>query len=189
MTNRDDLYYIDLVKHGDTAAYSYLVERYKDMVYSIAVKMLHNETEAEDLSQEVFIVVYKTLTKFKGDSKFSTWLYRVTYNKAISKLRKSNRVTITENDTFLENHLDTDELKIELTDKEENIEELQKALKKLSKEEQLLIMLHYFENQSIEEIAQVTMFSESNVKVKLFRVRKKLKDWVEASRLNIPVIH
>jgi len=189
MMNSDDLYYIDLVKNGDSSAYSYLVEKYSDMVYSLALKIIHNETDAEDLAQEVFISAYKSLTNFKGNSKFSTWLYRITYNKAISKLRKSEKVWVTEDEIFLENHSEH-ELQIGgISDEEETLELLSKNIAELPQEEQFLIMLHYFDNQSIEEIAQITMLSVSNVKVKLFRIRKKLKICMESVRAELITIN
>lgn len=189
MINNDDLYYIDLVKHGDTSAYSYLVERYSDMVYSLALKILKNEADAEDMAQEIFIAAYTSLQNFKGDSKFSTWLYRITYNRTISKLRKTQRVLITENERFLEGLSDAEFIKFEPNDQEVAVEQLQQAISNLTEEEQLLIMLHYFHEQSVEDISKVTMLSESNVKVKLFRIRKKLKTMVvQNSEPSIPVI-
>lgn len=179
MNEMDDNFYIDRIKNGDKAAYSYLVNRYSDMVYSLVFKLLKNQADAEDLSQEVFIAAFKSLPAFKGSAKFSTWLYRIAYNKAVSELRKNNPELLTEKESFLENRGGAEFQNSGLSDEEEAIAQLQKAIRDLSQEEQLLIMLHYFENQSIEEISQVTRLSESNVKVKLFRTRKKLKEQLE----------
>lgn len=190
MTDREDKYYIDLVLSGDTSAYSYLVDRYKDMVYSLALKMLKNEAEAEDLAQEVFINVFKTLSRFKGSAKFSTWLYRITYNRSISLLRKTKRELPTHDEVYLENKGEVDFPSIDSVDSEQAIAELRKAIKWLCEEDQLLIMLHYFQQQSVEEIAAVTALSVSNVKVKLYRIRKKLKSQIEKHlEPVIPVIH
>ena len=179
MNDRDDLYYIDLIRNGDTAAYSFLVERYSEMVYSIALKMLCNESDAEDLAQEIFISAFKSLDKFKGNAKFSTWIYRITYNKAVSILRRSKRVTVTENETYLENHGEAEHQNLGLSDEEETVAVLKKAIEDLPDEEQLLIMLYYFEDQSVDDIARITSLSAANVKVKLFRARKKLKSLFE----------
>ncbi|MDA3928375.1 MAG: RNA polymerase sigma factor [Prolixibacteraceae bacterium] len=179
MIDRNDIYYIDLTRNGDTAAYSYLVERYSDMVYSLALKMLKNQTDAEDLAQEIFIAAYKSLSSFKGGSKFSTWLYRITYNKAISRLRKTDRISLTESDQILENKSEHDFQRFGLSKDEEDIQLLQKEINELPDEEQLLILLHYFEDQSVDEIAKVTLLTVANVKVKLFRIRKKLKGKME----------
>lgn len=180
MNDRDDLYYIDLVRNGDTAAYSFLVERYSEMVYSIALKMLRSPIDAEDLAQEIFITAFKSLDKFKGNARFSTWIYRITYNKAVSILRRSKKVTITENERYLENHGEAEHQMMGLSDEEETIKELRVAIEELPDEEQVLIMLYYFEEQSVEDISRITSLSAANVKVKLFRTRKKLKSLFES---------
>lgn len=181
MIDRDDTYYIDLVLSGDTAAYSYLVERYSDMVYSLALTMLKNETDAEDLAQEIFITAYNTLRQFRGKAKFSTWIYRITYNKAISKLRKSSRITYFEVEQLAGKHSGTEEESYSFSSGEDQLLELEKAVLALPDDEKVLIMLYYYENQSVEAIASITALSVSNVKVKLFRIRKKLKEQLEAS--------
>jgi RNA polymerase sigma-70 factor (ECF subfamily) len=178
MIEKDDIFYIEQIRKGNAGAYAYLVNRYSNMVYSLVLKLLKNETDAEDLAQEVFIAAYGSLNSFKGNAKFSTWIYRIAYNKAISQLRKKNIEFSTENDLLLENNSEPI-FQSPQTDEEEKINLLQAYIRLLSDEEQLLIMLHYFENQSIEDISLVTGLTEANVKVKLFRTRKKLKDQLE----------
>lgn len=174
MIDRDDTYYINLIKSGDKSAFSYLVTRYSEMVFSLAFKMLKNRTEAEDLSQEIFIAIYKSINKFKGDSKFSTWVYRITFNKVVSKMRLIKPITFTDKETFLDSRGFVENQPMEISDEEEKIQKLQDSIKLLSDEEQLIIMLYYFEEQTVEEISNVTGFSTSNVKIKLYRSRKKL---------------
>ncbi|MBN2807425.1 MAG: RNA polymerase sigma factor [Prolixibacteraceae bacterium] len=190
MIDRDDTYYLNLVLSGDTAAFSYLVERYSDMVYSLVLKMLKNETDAEDLTQEIFISVYKSLDKFRGNSKFSTWIYRITYNKAISKLRKSNRIVLSEVEKAADMEDYDEEAQHAPASTDEQLQQLEAALQALPDDEQVLIMLYYYENESVEAIASITKLSESNVKVKLFRIRKKLKEVLERQNsITMPVIH
>jgi RNA polymerase sigma factor (sigma-70 family) len=188
MVNLNDAYYIEKVLQGNNAAFSYLVNRYSDMVYSIALKLLNNTSDAEDLSQEVFISAYQSLKDYRGSSKFSTWLYRITYNKAISKLRKPIHEISTNKERQFKNFEKNDinptvfqdsGIVQELTDEEEKIQVLEKVIRQLPVEEQLLIMLHYFEEQSVNEISTITKMSVSNVKVKLFRIRKKMKEMIE----------
>jgi RNA polymerase sigma factor (sigma-70 family) len=190
MIDRDDTYYLNLVLSGDTAAFSYLVDRYSDMVYSLALKMLKNETDAEDLTQEIFIAVFKSLDKFKGNSKFSTWIYRITYNKAVSKLRKTSWIKFSEVEKAADHQTEEYGEQPGLTSSDEQLQQLEAAVEALPDDEQVLIMLYYYENESVEAIASITSLSESNVKVKLFRIRKKLKDVLEQQKSNtIPVIH
>jgi RNA polymerase sigma factor (sigma-70 family) len=188
MVNLNDAYYIEKVLQGNHAAFSYLVNRYSDMVYSIALKILNNTSDAEDLAQEVFISVYQSLKDYRGSSKFSTWLYRITYNKAISKLRKPKHEISAIKDRVLKDFEGDDTnpdvyrdngLVQEFNDEEEKIQVLEKVIHQLPVDEQLLIMLHYFEEQSVNEISTITKMSASNVKVKLFRIRKKMKEMIE----------
>src|SRR5690554_4890402 len=88
MEYRDDIYFIEKVLSGESNYFSNLVEKYKDIVFSIAIKILKNREDAEEMAQESFIKAYKSLQTFKGNAKFSTWLYRITYNTCISELRK-----------------------------------------------------------------------------------------------------
>ena len=80
MTTNKDQYYINLIIEGNSNAFSVLVDCYKDLVFSLALKMVKNREEAEEVAQDTFIKVFKSLNTFKGDSKFSTWIYKVTYN-------------------------------------------------------------------------------------------------------------
>jgi RNA polymerase sigma factor (sigma-70 family) len=188
MVNFNDAYYIEKVLQGNNAAFSYLVNRYSDLVYSIALKILNNTSDAEDLAQEVFITAYQSLKDYRGSSKFSTWLYRITYNKAISKLRKpKHEINALEervlkdfegDDTNPDVYRDRGFVQ-EFIDEEEKIQVLEKVIRQLPVDEQLLIMLYYFEEQSVNEISTITKMSVSNVKVKLFRIRKKMKEMIE----------
>lgn len=90
MERKDDIWYIERVLKGDTQYFSHLVEKYKDIVYSIAIKVLRNREDAEEMAQESFVKAYKSLHTFKGTAKFSTWLYRITYNNCISEVRKKS---------------------------------------------------------------------------------------------------
>jgi RNA polymerase sigma factor (sigma-70 family) len=76
MTNFNDQYYINKIIEGDSNVFAVLVDQYKDLVFSLALKMLKNREEAEEVAQDTFVKVFKSLNKFKGDSKFSTWIYK-----------------------------------------------------------------------------------------------------------------
>ena len=107
MTTNDDQILIESIINGDARAYAKLVDRYKDLVYTLAIRMLKHKEEAEEVSQDAFIKVYKSLNKFKGDSKFSTWIYKVTYNACLDRIKMNkkhlNNVAI---DQFTFNKLD-----------------------------------------------------------------------------------
>ena len=88
MNYSDDNHHIQLVLSGNTDAFSVLVDRYKNMVFTLCLKMVSNKEEAEDLAQDSFIKVYKSLKSFKGESRFSTWLYKITYHTCLDRIKK-----------------------------------------------------------------------------------------------------
>lgn len=172
MEQKDDIFYIEKVKKGQTQYFSYIVEKYQDVVFSIALKVLRNRDDAEEMAQESFIKAYKSLHTFKGKSKFSTWLYRITYNNCISEIRK-RKMHFTSTDD-IEVRDDESEINLDGIPEENRAKYVKAALEKLPEEEYTLVLLYYFEDQSIEEISKVTGLTDSNTKVKLHRARKKL---------------
>lgn len=172
MEQKDDIFYIEKVKEGQTQYFSYIVEKYQDVVFSIAVKVLKNRDDAEEMAQESFIKAYKSLHTFKGKAKFSTWLYRITYNNCISEIRK-RKMHFTSTDE-IEVRDDESEINLDGIPEENRAKYVKAALEKLPEEEYTLVLLYYFEDQSIEEISNVTGLTDSNTKVKLHRARKKL---------------
>ena len=172
MEQENDIYYIEKVKNGQTQYYSYIVEKYKDIVFSIALKVLKNREDAEEMAQESFIKAYRSLHTFKGKAKFSSWLYRITYNNCISEIRR-RKIHFTPIDE-VEVKDDAESFNIEGLPQENREKYIKIALDKLPEDEYTLILLYYFEEQSIEEISKITRLTESNAKVKLYRARKKL---------------
>lgn len=176
MSETDEII-IERVLSGDRNAYAMIVNRYKDKVYSLVFGILRNEDDAKELAQEVFIKAFTALKKFRKESSFSTWIYRIAYNTAISETRKSKQKAKSFDDQLEKaSSMDlSDTLEIEEENKQRKAL-LHQALNELKAEERLILMLYYFEEQSIEEISQSSGLSQSNVKVKLFRLRNKLKE-------------
>jgi len=175
MTFIEDQHYINLILNGNTNSFATLVDRYKDMVYTLALKMLNNKEEAEEIAQDTFIKVFNSLSKFKGESKFSTWIYKVTYNTcldALKKKKKQNNVAYIED--FSEHQTKTLEGILDNIDEKERNRAIQDCLEELPSDEAFLLTLYYFDDKSIEEVAKVVNISTDNVKIKLFRTRKKL---------------
>ncbi|GHT23831.1 DNA-directed RNA polymerase sigma-70 factor [Bacteroidia bacterium] len=172
MKNGSDLFYIARVKAGDVRAFSAIVGGYQQMVFSIVLKIVANREDAEDITQEVFIKVFKSLAQFKEEAEFSTWLYRIAYNTTLSELRKKRlRFSPIEDSIMAENEPDTD---ASTEDVEVSLQHLDEALKRLPPDDVFLVTLHYMDGQSIENISKITGLSVPNVKVKLHRIRKKL---------------
>ena len=180
MTNKTDQLYITKVINGDTNAFAYLVDTYKNMVFSLAFKMTKNREEAEEVSQDTFIKAFKNLNKFKGDSKFSTWLYRITYHACLDAIKKNKN----HNNSFEINEITFNQIKsvdsiLEGIERKERAEIMNACLLKLQEEERALIWMFYYDELSLKEIIEITSLSEANVKVKLHRARKKLLAIVE----------
>ena len=174
MTTNDQII-INKIIDGDTNAFSVLVEQYKDLVFTLALRMLKNREEAEEVSQDSFIKVYKSLHKFKGDSKFSTWIYKLTYNSCLDRIKKNkkhyNDVAI---DEFTEHQVKTIDNALDRLENKEREQAIQDCIAMLPNDDSFLLTLYYFEDQSLDEISKVLELAPNNVKVKLFRSRKKL---------------
>jgi RNA polymerase sigma factor (sigma-70 family) len=175
MDNADDQYYIRMVRDGDTNAFAALVDRYKDMVFTLSLKMLKNREEAEEMSQDTFVKIYKSLGKFNAESKFSTWMYKVAFNTCLDRLKKNKR-----SQPFTGLNEFTDQEAISLINVLDSIEErerkqmIQHCLQGLPGEDNFLLTLYYFEEHSVDEIAKIIGINPSNVKIRLYRSRKKL---------------
>ncbi|GHT74703.1 DNA-directed RNA polymerase sigma-70 factor [Bacteroidia bacterium] len=173
MRNVNDHFYIRQVKTGNFRAFSGIVQTYQPMVLAIIRKMVESREDAEDIAQEVFIKVFKSLAQFREEAEFSTWLYRIAYNTTLSELRKRKLSFVSIDEVFpIENETVSDDL--EAVDTEKKLHYLDTALKQLPPDEIFLITLYYLEEQPIEAISQISQLTVSNVKVKLHRIRKKL---------------
>jgi len=174
MTTNDQVY-INKILDGDTNAFTVLVDRYKDLVFTLALRMVKNREEAEEVSQDTFIKVYNSLNRFKGDSKFSTWIYRVAYNTCLDRLKKNKRQEYTVAiDEYTEHQVKTLENALDALEEQEKQLAIKKCLEMLPSEDSFILTLYYFEELSLDEISKITGLKPNNVKVKLFRSRKKL---------------
>jgi len=170
-----DIFYIQQIIAGNARAYAFLVEKHKEMVFSIALKILHNREDAEEVAQDAFVKAYQSLSGFKNEAKFSTWLYRIVYNSAISKVRKKKLELSPLDDSTINNYSDDNmDSNFFLVEEPDQFELLQKALQSLPEDENVIVSLFYQNDHSIEDISAITGLTVANVKVKLHRIRKKL---------------
>lgn len=175
MTNNNDQLYIQKVINGDANSFSYLVDTYKNMVFTLALKMTKSREEAEEISQDTFIKAYKNLAKFKGDSKFSTWLYRIAYHASLDAIKKNKKnVNSYEINEITLNQIKSVEDTLQGIERKERAKILNECLLKLPEEERSILWFFYYDELSLKEIIEVTSLSEANIKVKLHRARKKL---------------
>ena len=175
MERLPDNYYIEKVLSGSTGSFTPLLERYSRQVFTLIARIVENREDAKELAQDTFVKAYDSLSGFRAESSFSTWIYRIAYNTAISATRKKRYTYVPFDETVLSGAPDeTDEIIFEVSDTETRICYLKRALKQLSPEERAMILLFYKENKSMENIALITGLTETNVKTKIFRIRKKL---------------
>ncbi len=175
MTSLDDQHYISLVLKGDKQAFAVLAARYKDMLFTLLLGMVKKREEAEDLLQEIFIKVYRSLAGFKGDARFSTWLYKVAYNSCLDYLKKNKMIEkalpLEEiEETTLGDINDT----LDGLERKERTVFIRNCLAMLAVEENLILTLYYLEEQPLKEIAIVMGITANNAKIKLHRSRQKL---------------
>jgi RNA polymerase sigma-70 factor (ECF subfamily) len=170
----DDLY-IRKVLEGDVNAFAGLVSKHKDMVFTIALKIVRSREDAEEIAQDTFLKIYRSLGDFRKESKFQTWLYRIAYNTAISSLRIKKPELAPISDEIIET-VTTDEIgqKVSHLEIEEQQRLMQSAIDQLPEEDGLLVTLFYLDDRPVGEISQIMGLSQSNVKVRLHRTRKKL---------------
>ncbi|WP_046745307.1 RNA polymerase sigma factor [Kordia zhangzhouensis] len=189
MIPKTDLDYIEQIQAGNVHAYAMLVSRYKNMVFTLAFRLIKNKEDAEEVAQDSFIKAYRALGSFKGSSKFSTWLYRIVYNTSLDYLKKRTRVVLsTHIDEVNEADIGKMQDAMSYLEAEEKKQTIEKALAKLPEDERVLLTLFYFEELSLKEVAEIVGVSYENVKIKLHRSRKKLyhilKNVVEPIYLN-----
>ena len=167
--------YIKKTLDGDTKAFSVLVDRYKYMVYTLALRILKNKEDAEEVAQDTFVKMFNQLSHFKGDAKFSTWLYKIAYYGSLDRLKKQKKnLETTSIDYFKESYPREAVDETATWEVNEQQQLIKKALEKLNEEDSFVITLFYFEELSLEEIAKIMDLSANTVKVRLFRSRKRL---------------
>ncbi|NER16024.1 RNA polymerase sigma factor [Spongiivirga citrea] len=175
MTNQEDQFYITKILEGDSSYYTHLVNRYKNLVYSIVLRMLKNEDDAHEVAQDVFVKVYTSLASFKGDAKFSTWIYKIAYHKCLDALKKKKRNFDTVSiDATYEIGIDQVENGLGQLETAERKEIINKAILSLKEDYAAILTLYYFEELSLKEITKVVGGTLDNVKIKLYRGRKML---------------
>ncbi len=175
----DDLYLIKKIRGGNYNAFGLLINKYQNYVYAILRQLLKSNEDAEEAYQDTFMKVYRSLESYNEKAKFSSWLYRIAYNTGLDYLKKKKRTTeLIDN---IENQGDGHHNGQETRDLKRI---LRKLVRQLPQEEAVIITLFYFEENTVKEIAEITGISESNIKTKLFRARKKMRAMIPEEKEN-----
>jgi RNA polymerase sigma-70 factor (ECF subfamily) len=176
---------------GDEKAFARLLNRYKDTIYFMLLKMLNNRSDAEDLTLEAFGKAFKNLHQYSPTYAFSTWLFKIASNNCIDFLRKKKGITISlESETEQSELSETAKIKSKDLNPEERLIRKQKAIllhkvvRRLKPHYQNLVELRYFREYSYEEIAKELNLPLGTVKAQLFRARQMLFKLIESTEMN-----
>ncbi len=171
-TNTEDLQSVRKIAAGDTAEFRVLVERYKDLSFSLACSILKDTYLAEEALQEAFIKVFRNIRGFRERSSFATWLYKIVVTTCFTIAKKQKRMESYDDPTVSSAIEETDHtMNFDATIAYERKEIVNMALLLIKADEALALRLYYLSELDIREISEVTGFSESKVKVTLHRGR------------------
>ncbi|HEY9061590.1 MAG TPA: sigma-70 family RNA polymerase sigma factor [Pseudobacteroides sp.] len=182
--SENEKYLLGLSKKGDIEAFEMLMEKYQKKVFNIALRLLGNYDDASEVTQEVFIRIYKSIGSFKGESQISTWIYRIATNVCLDELRKRKRKWVMSLDE--EYHKENGDYIIQVEDdkptpdvvmEQKTIKSAVKnAIDKLSEKYKLIIILRDIQGFSYEEISEIVKTPVGTVKSRINRARLQLKE-------------
>ena len=180
-TGQNDTEIISQVLNGEHQAYAVLVNRYQNYVFTLSLRFTKNREDAEEVAQDIFIKAYRALADFKGNSKFSTWLYTIVNNTCITFLRKKKLETYSlDNEKVFEVADSQDSgLRANMVEQKSRAAMVNKAIGLLGPDDAEIITLFYKAEQSLEEIAQILRLETNTAKVRLHRARTRLKEKME----------
>ncbi|HEX6845483.1 MAG TPA: sigma-70 family RNA polymerase sigma factor [Chitinophagaceae bacterium] len=172
---------ISRVLRGEQNAYAELVNRYQAYVFTLTLRMIKSREDAEEVAQDVFVKAYRSLADFRGDSKFSTWLYTIVNTTCITFLRKKKLdVHSLDNEKVFEVADNKDSgFRANLIEQKSRINMVNEAITMLSPDDAEIITLFYKAEQNLEEISKILRLETNTVKVRLHRARTRLKEKME----------
>jgi len=177
-TGPEDMEIISRILKGDQQAYSVLVERYRNFVFTLVLRYINSREDAEEVAQDVFVKAYRALADFKGNSKFSTWLYTVATTTSITFLRKKKlEVQSLDNEKIFEvaDNIDGG-MSANQIEQKSKVSMVNQAIKMLNSDDAHIITLFYKGEQNLDEIAAILGKESNAVKVQLHRARGRLKE-------------
>ena len=175
---------VEKSQQGDIESFELLVKNYQKLAFNIAYRMLGNTEDAADATQDAMIKVYKSMHSFKGNSNFSTWLYRIVTNTCLDELRKRKKDKVFSYDKNidtkegeLEREIpDTSNITEEIVERKEGLQDLARAINDLPEQHRIVIVLRDVKGFSYEEIAEILDCSQGTIKSRISRARIALKE-------------
>lgn len=162
-------------QHGDREAFKQLYEQYAKAMYNICLRMMNNVHDAEDMLQEAFMQVFKSIDHFRGEATIGAWIKRIVINKCLNQLKKHMPNMIDEVDRL---EYQADEEPVNEAEFALNVKKVKKAIEKLPDGYRVILSLYLFENYSHGEIAEKLGISESTAKTQYMRAKQKIRSWV-----------
>jgi len=189
---KNDFMLVIRAKDGDQKAYAELMQRYKDSIYFMALKMVNNKDDAMDLTVETFAKAFENIEKYKPDFAFSTWLFRIATNNCLDFIRKK-RLNVVSLQTLTDEDKEEKQLQIasdtldpeQTSIKKQESEKLKSIVEQLPQRYRTLIILRYYDEQSYEEIAQQLDLPLGTVKAQLFRARDLMANIMNRKKKNL----
>lgn len=181
MTSDDQL--IQSILEGQQQAFRQLVDKYQNQMFSVCLSILKTKDEAQEATQDTFIKIYNSLNSYNAESKFSSWAYKIAYRTSLDYIRKRKKTTALEDVDYAlmgtvpssDEHIVKSELNMQLLN----------AMKGLNDDEAGILRMFYLEEMTIKELEVITGLSKSNIKVKLFRGRKRLAELIRSDHSEI----
>ena len=172
---------ISRVLRGEQGAYADLVNRYQGYVFTLVLRMIKSREDAEEVAQDVFVKAYRSLANFRGESKFSTWLYTITNTTCITFLRKKKlEVHSLDNEKVFEVADSRDSgFRPNIIEQKSRVSMVNRAIAMLNPDDAEIITLFYKAEQSLDEIARILKIEVNTAKVRLHRARGRLKEKME----------
>ena len=178
----DDINLLEQIKLNNQKAFQEMVIKYQNLVINTCYGFLHNQNDAQDVAQEVFIEVFRSISKFRQESKLSTWLYRISVNKSINYIRDNKKNSwfqsldlLFEKEKAVKEILPDFDTPQEILEKDEKSSSIYKAIDDLPQNQKIAFTLYKFENLSYKEISEVMNISFSSVESLIFRSKKNLQ--------------
>ena len=176
LTMLDEKDLVQKILDGDMRSFDTFVKRYENLVYHVVYRLVSEKQDAEDISQDVFIKIFRNIKQFRFQSKLSTWVARIAYLTAINYLKKYRRITVTAHPEQIEDLHVTEDGPEEKMQQKDSAAYISRLIEKMPIPYRTVITLYHMDEFSYREIQEITGISEGMVKINLFRARKWLKE-------------
>ena len=165
-----------ILQEGKTECFGILYDRYSNKVYRKCLSFFKDEAIAQDMVQDIFLKVFFQLSKFKGRSRFSTWLYAITYNYCVEYYRRNSKYSMVEVE---DRHVGAEDDNQEDEILEYRVAHLKRAMEQIAVEDKMILLMKYQDDTSIKDIMGHLKISESAVKMRLARARSRVRDLIK----------